>query len=104
MFLNTLVLLCANKIFRFSPPSSPCSDSKETIPFLQPPTVIINDGLSQPIQQQQHYNNNEQDINSNTPLSSRRPSAIIAALRRPSQAIALSAAHAVMNQRRYFMK
>jgi hypothetical protein len=35
--------------------------------------------------------------------SSRRPSAIIAALRRPSQAIALSAAHAVMNQRRYFL-
>ncbi|EFA01890.1 proton channel OtopLc [Tribolium castaneum] len=35
--------------------------------------------------------------------SSRRPSAIIAALRRPSQAIALSAAHAVMNQRRYLL-
>ncbi|XP_025831814.1 proton channel OtopLc-like isoform X3 [Agrilus planipennis] len=35
--------------------------------------------------------------------SSRRGSAIIAALRRPSQAIALSAAHAVMAQRKYFM-
>ncbi|KAG5875105.1 hypothetical protein JTB14_020238 [Gonioctena quinquepunctata] len=35
--------------------------------------------------------------------SSRRPSTIIAALRRPSQAIALSAAHAVMNQRRYIL-
>ncbi|KAJ8922687.1 hypothetical protein NQ315_007719 [Exocentrus adspersus] len=36
-------------------------------------------------------------------VSSRRPSAIIAALRRPSQAIALSAAQAVMNQRRYLL-
>ncbi|XP_060532083.1 proton channel OtopLc-like [Cylas formicarius] len=36
-------------------------------------------------------------------LSSRRPSAIIAALRRPSQTIALSAAHAVMNQKKYLM-
>ncbi|XP_050299957.1 proton channel OtopLc-like isoform X2 [Anthonomus grandis grandis] len=36
-------------------------------------------------------------------LSSRRPSAIIAALRRPSQVVALSAAQAVMNQRRYLL-
>ncbi|KAK5643767.1 hypothetical protein RI129_007612 [Pyrocoelia pectoralis] len=36
--------------------------------------------------------------------NSRRPSAIIAALRRPSQAIALSAAHAVMNQRRTLLR
>uniref|UniRef100_V5G3P9 Otopetrin-2 n=1 Tax=Anoplophora glabripennis TaxID=217634 RepID=V5G3P9_ANOGL len=36
-------------------------------------------------------------------LSSRRPSAIIAALRRPSQAMALSAAQAVMHQRRYLL-
>lgn len=88
-------------VINFSPPSSPSpTDSKETIPFLQPPTVVINDGL--PLQQQRQ--NNEQDYVPNTPPSSRRPSAIIAALRRPSQAIALSAAHAVMNQRRYFMK
>lgn len=38
-----------------------------------------------------------------TTSPSRRPSAIIAALRRPSQAVALSAAHAVMNQRRYLL-
>lgn len=96
------IILITHYNFNFSRPSSPSSDSKETLPFLQPPTVVINDGLAQPPQQQRQ--NNEQDINSNTPLSSRRPSAIIAALRRPSQAIALSAAHAVMNQRRYFMK
>lgn len=36
-------------------------------------------------------------------MSSRRPSAIIAALRRPSQTVALSAAHAVMSQRRYLL-
>ncbi|RZB54426.1 otopetrin-2-like [Asbolus verrucosus] len=47
-------------------------------------------------------NENEHDSIPSSP-SSRRPSAIIAALRRPSQVIALSAAHAVMNQRRYFL-
>ncbi|KAJ8984444.1 hypothetical protein NQ317_012508, partial [Molorchus minor] len=43
----------------------------------------------------------EHDVHS--ALSSRRPSAIIAALRRPSQAIALSAAQAIMHQRRYIL-
>lgn len=44
-----------------------------------------------------------EDAQDQSASSSRRPSAIIAALRRPSQAIALSAAHAVMNQRRYLL-
>lgn len=43
------------------------------------------------------------DTDDTSPPSSRRASAIIAALRRPSQAVALSAAHAVMNQRRYLL-
>ena len=48
-------------------------------------------------------NVDEDDEVLESPSSSRRPSAIIAALRRPSQAIALSAAQAVMNQRRYLL-
>ncbi|CAH1174254.1 unnamed protein product [Phaedon cochleariae] len=62
---------------------------------LSVPSIIIND------EESSSRRCSEPD---NSRLSSRRPSAIIAALRRPSQAIALSAAQAVMNQRRYIMR
>lgn len=49
-------------------------------------------------------NANASESDYDSAASSRRPSAIIAALRRPSQAIALSAAQAVMSQRRYLLR
>ncbi|XP_030750784.1 proton channel OtopLc-like [Sitophilus oryzae] len=63
--------------------------------FSHPPQLIITDV------EPQLYNGC--DCSDSSALSSRRPSAIIAALRRPSQAVALSAAQAVMNQRRYLL-
>ncbi|XP_066253946.1 proton channel OtopLc-like [Euwallacea similis] len=68
--------------------------------FLHPPQLIVTDtepNLSM------NCDCSGQCNGDSSALSSRRPSAIIAALRRPSQAIALSAAQAVMNQRRYLL-
>ncbi|CAG9762035.1 unnamed protein product [Ceutorhynchus assimilis] len=67
--------------------------------FLHPPQLTITDTDAQ-------LNSNNCDCaysGDSSIVSSRRPSAIIAALRRPSQTVALSAAHAVMNQRRYLL-
>lgn len=77
-------------IIIFSPPPSPEPFNQF---FLNPPQITVNNDAVQP----------KYDSDHESAVSSRRPSAIIAALRRPSQAIALSAAQAVMNQRRYFL-
>ncbi|KAL1509108.1 hypothetical protein ABEB36_003902 [Hypothenemus hampei] len=65
------------------------SESSNQGCFLQPPQLVITDV-------------EHQDGNSSA-LSSRRAS-IISALRRPSQAIALSVAQSVMNQRRHLLE
>lgn len=49
-------------------------------------------------------NDDAPKISRSTSISSRRPSLILAALRRPSQALALSAAHAIMNQKKQIVK
>ncbi|CAH0560882.1 unnamed protein product [Brassicogethes aeneus] len=73
-----------------SPPPSPKLPDYQH--FLPPPQITFSNEM------QSKYDSDHDSV-----VSSRRPSAIIAALRRPSQAIALSAAQAVMNQRRYFL-
>ncbi|GJQ77452.1 hypothetical protein Trydic_g20849 [Trypoxylus dichotomus] len=53
-----------------------------------------------------NHTNDDDDapkISRSTSISSRRPSLILAALRRPSQALALSAAHAIMKQKKQIM-
>nr|XP_023024623.1 otopetrin-2-like isoform X1 [Leptinotarsa decemlineata] len=82
-----------------SPPPSPSLDAN-TLTFLLPPVpqiIVTNEERSR---RNSCRTTSEQDVSQN---NSRRPSSIIAALRRPSQVVALSAAHAVMNQRRYIM-
>ncbi|KAH1019497.1 hypothetical protein HUJ04_009309 [Dendroctonus ponderosae] len=81
--------------------SSNASANQDREPcFLHPPQLMITDTdaqLTSNCDCLQPYNGDSSN------MSSRRPSLIIAALRRPSQAVALSAAHAVMNQRRYLL-
>ncbi|CAG9837991.1 unnamed protein product [Diabrotica balteata] len=97
-----------------SPPPSP-GHNDESYAFLLPPPlqqtqiatsqhtipqITISDtptSLSRAVSEQPLDTTNDSRNNS------RRASAIIQALRRPSQAIALSAAQAIMNQRRYIM-
>lgn len=67
-------------------------------PASQVPQIIINDDPNTKMASEQFT-----DSTNISGSSSRRASAIIQALRRPSQAIALSAAQIVMSQRRYIM-
>ncbi|KAF5302004.1 hypothetical protein FQR65_LT08669 [Abscondita terminalis] len=79
--------------------NSPLEEDADARPFLSTQDNILSNANA--------INNNPDDVdgshNDHTTGSSRRTSAIIAALRRPSQALALTAAHAVMNQRRYLL-
>ncbi|XP_076273266.1 proton channel OtopLc-like isoform X1 [Rhynchophorus ferrugineus] len=75
------------------------SNSEREYCLIHPPQLVITDAEPQ-VRNNCDCSDSKGDSSA---LSSRRPSAIIAALRRPSQAIALSAAHDVMNQRRYLL-